>query len=60
MRRVVADDKMSIWIAGSRVSLRVLLPVGIVIPNAKRLRQVLCFDRSEEFVRLMFCGQIPA
>jgi hypothetical protein len=37
----------------------VLLPSGIVVPDAKCLREVLGLDRSEELVHAMFRRQIP-
>jgi hypothetical protein len=53
------DDKTTERIAILRVSLGVLLPIGIVIPDAKRFREVLRFDRGEKLVHAMFRWEIP-
>src|ERR1700722_10243486 len=57
--RAPVEDKTAVGIAGCGVSLRVLPPIGVIVPNAKCSRQVVCFDGRKKSVQAMLRRHIP-
>jgi hypothetical protein len=56
-RLAPVNDEAAVRIA--IVSLHMLLPIGIVVPDAVGPREIPCFHRREELVYAMLRRQIP-
>src|ERR1700726_2239963 len=57
--RAPVAHKASIGIGGCRILLGMLLPAGIVIPNAKGLRKVLFLNCCEELIHPALRPHVP-